>query len=445
MERSTPLTSKTISSCSIRSCVLLAVFFLLASTFVVRGQSLSPNIYYIGDGPYTMDAGWALNPQYGTGAADIYLYALNGSTNQQFNFVSAGSGQGTLQSVTNPSMCLGNTNGVLTLGAGCDTFTITANGGGFTIQDNSAGGSYVQDPGVASPPHRLSLSSKSTSWKFSPVSGSSQVTPPPPSGTVVSSTNPSVVFSTRSSSTPNWGVSGGSLYHSNLARTGGAFLGASVEISFSGTGITWVGQQGPNFGIAYVSVDGQAVQQIDNYNPQNVFPDNVYTVTNLTPGSHTLWVEVTPFKNSNSIDVYQDMVQFNVIGGSPITATAIVPSWNGSVTRNGNWSCGENNPTDLSGGHCWSFTNDDSMSWTFSGSMVQVFGRPDSENGPFSVSIDGKYVESVNGTFGTVDDDTLNGALMVVAAGLGGGQHTITLVNTGNGKAVQIDEFRSYR
>ncbi len=404
---------------------------------------MSPNIYYIGDGPYTMDVGWALNPQYGAGGADIYLYALNGSTNQQFNFVSAGSGQGTLQSVTNPSMCLGNTNGVLTLGAGCDTFTITANGGGFTIQDNSAGGSYVQDPGLASPPHRLSLSSKSTSWKFSPVPGTAQDAPPPPGGTVVSTTNPSVVFSTRSSSTPNWGVSGGSVYESNLARTGGAFLGASVEISFSGTGITWVGQQGPKFGIAYVSVDGQAVQQIDNYNPQHLTSDNVYSVANLTPGPHTLWVEVTPFKNSNSVDVYQDVLQFNVIG-SPITATAIVPSWNGNVTRNGNWSCGQNNPTDLSGGHCWSFSNGASMSWTFSGSMVQVFGRPDSENGPFSVYIDGKYVESVNATFGTVDDDTLNGALMVVVAGLGNGQHTINLVNTANGKALQVDEFRSY-
>ena len=42
------------------------------------------------------------------------------------------------------------------------------------------------------------------------------------------------------------------------------------------------------------------------------------------------------------------------------------------------------------------------------------------------------------------DDDALNGALLVVVAGLGGGQHTITLVNTGNYKAVQIDEFRSY-
>jgi hypothetical protein len=115
------------------------------------------------------------------------------------------------------------------------------------------------------------------------------------------------------------------------------------------------------------------------------------------------------------------------------------------VSRNGNWSCGENNSTDLSNGHCWSFSSGASMSWTFSGSMVQVFGRPDSENGPFSVYIDGKYVESVNGTFGTVDDDTLNGALIAVVAGLGSGQHTITLVNTANGKALQIDEFRSYR
>ena len=426
--------------------MLLAVFFLLASTLVVRGQSLAPGIYHIGDGRYTMDAGWALNPSYGSGTRDIYLYSLNGGTNQQFRFVSAGSGKGTLQSVTNPSMCFHNNNGVLALGTGCDTFTITANGDGFTIQDNSTGGSYIQDSGVASPPYRpLPLSAKSTSWAFSQVSGTSQRTTPPSAGTVVSSTSPSVIFSTLSNSTyiPNWGAYG-HLYYSNLARTGGAFLGASVEISFSGTGITWVGQQGPNFGIAYVSVDGQAVRQIDNYNPKNVFPDNVYTVTNLTPGSHTLWVEVTPFKSSSSTEVYQDVEQFNVIGGGPITAAAIAPTWNGSVTRTGNWSCGENNPTDLSGGHCWSFTNGDSMSWTFSGSMVQVFGRPDEENGPCAVYIDRKYLETINGRFGTVDDDTLNGALMVVVAGLGGGQHTITLVNTGNGEAVQMDEFRSY-
>jgi hypothetical protein len=318
--------------------VLLAVFSLLASTLVVRGQSLSPNIYYIGDGPYTMGAGWALNPQYGSGTPDIFLYSLNRGTNQQFDFVSAGSGKGILQSVANRSMCLRSNNGVLAPGTGCDTFTITANGGRFTIQDNSAGGAYVQDPGVAAPPHSLSLSSKSTTWMFSQVSGTSQPAPPPsptpppsppsppPGGTVVSSTNPTVIFSTSSSSTgvSNWGHNG-SLCYSNLARTGGAFLGASVEISFSGTGITWVGQQGPNFGIAYVAVDGHAAQQVDTYNPQHLTSDDVYTVSDLTPGSHTLWVEVTPFKSSNSIDVYQDVVQFNVAGGGPITASAIAP------------------------------------------------------------------------------------------------------------------------
>ena len=286
-----------------------------------------------------MDAGWALNPQYGSDTPDIYLYSLNGGPNQQFNFVSAGSGKGTLQSVTDPNMCLYNKNGFLALGTGCDTFTITSKGSGFTIQDNSAGGSYVQDPGAVSPPSALPLSSASTSWTFAPVSGPQP--PPSPSGSVVSSNSPSVVFSTLSNSTwvPNWAVYHGNQHYSNLARTEGAFLGASVEISFSGTGITWVGQQGPNHGIAYVAVDGQAPQQVDTYNPENINA-SVYTVTKLTPGSHTLWVEVTPFKNPKSYDVYQVVTQFNVIGGGPITANVIAPSWNGSVQLTGNWTCG---------------------------------------------------------------------------------------------------------
>jgi hypothetical protein len=59
--------------------------------------------------------------------------------------------------------------------------------------------------------------------------------------------------------------------------------------------------------------------------------------------------------------------------------------------------------------------------------------------------MDGKYLETINEKFGTVDDDALNGALIAVVAGLGGGEHTITLVNTENDKALQVDEFRSYR
>jgi hypothetical protein len=34
---------------------------------------------------------------------------------------------------------------------------------------------------------------------------------------------------------------------------------------------------------------------------------------------------------------------------------------------------------------------------------------------------------------------------MVVVAGLSNGQHTINLVNTANGKALQVDEFRAYK
>jgi archaellum component FlaG (FlaF/FlaG flagellin family) len=81
---------------------------------------------------------------------------------------------------------------------------------------------------------------------------------------------------------------------------------------------------------------------------------------------------------------------------------------------------------------------------------VQIFGRPDLENGSFTVSIDGNYITTVDMQFGNVDDDELNSALLF-AGQVSSGQHTIELVATGthDGNAsnsfVQIDEFRSYQ
>jgi hypothetical protein len=103
--------------------------------------------------------------------------------------------------------------------------------------------------------------------------------------TVIPTTSAAVVFSTESNVThdPNWSDSN-NFRHSNLARTGGNLLGASVAVSFAGTGITWVGQKGPNFGIAYVSVDGGPVQHVDNFSSTNIYPDNVYTANGLRSG-----------------------------------------------------------------------------------------------------------------------------------------------------------------
>jgi hypothetical protein len=44
--------------------------------------------------------------------------------------------------------------------------------------------------------------------------------------------------------------------------------------------------------------------------------------------------------------------------------------------------------SDLSGGHYWSNETNASVSWTFVGSLIEVFGRPDYEDGYMDVYMD---------------------------------------------------------
>ena len=114
----------------------------------------------------TMDAGWALHPQWGDGNY-IYLYKYNNGSSQQFTFTSAGK----LQSVANTADYLYDNGGFLALGSSGDTFSITSSGNGYTIKDTSAGGLYVNTAGSISPPNKLTLSSTPTIWMFPVVSG----------------------------------------------------------------------------------------------------------------------------------------------------------------------------------------------------------------------------------------------------------------------------------
>jgi FG-GAP-like repeat len=163
------------------------------------GKSLPTGSYSFEDGHgYTMDAGWALNPQWGYGD-DIFLYSHNNGTNQQFTFTSSGQ----LQSVPNSSQYLVDQAGALALGTRGDTFTITQSGSGYVIQDTSASGLYVNSPGAIGPPNQLTLSSTPTVWSL--VGNSA---PPPQPGKLLPGT-----YSILDTVTPTpWAIDGGFYY-----------------------------------------------------------------------------------------------------------------------------------------------------------------------------------------------------------------------------------------
>jgi hypothetical protein len=230
--------------------------------------------------------------------------------------------------------------------------------------------------------------------------------------------------------------------------------GSSFAVTFNGTTFQWIGKKGPNFGIANVYLDGTKVASVDNYS-QNIMTQQVlYSVSGLASVPHTFKAAIGPYpnppKNPSSTNTYQVMDAFSTSGKSMVLQK--VPSWWPNVIRSGGWGCG-NYPTNLSGGHCWSNdrTTPGSMSLTFIGTGIEVYGRPDGENGITDLYIDGGFVQSFD-EFGLPYDsacfDCVNGQLMAVVRNLASGTHTIKLVVNKNKNMAasdyytQIDEFQ---
>ena len=218
--------------------------------------------------------------------------------------------------------------------------------------------------------------------------------------------------------------------------------GADAVVNFTGTGITWIGKIGPNFGIAAYSVDGGTQVAFDAYNDRLVAQNHNVVVSGLANESHSLKIEVTHFNNPASSDYYQVIDAFTIIGTPlPLYQAAVAGYDSPELSFTGPWTCGaEPDGSDYSGGHCYSNAKNASISWTFTGSLIEVFGRPDLENGIFNVLIDGTQVGQVDGHYGAVNDDALNGYGLFQAK-VASGTHTIQLVNTGTLDSAATDTF----
>jgi len=93
---------------------------------------------------------------------------------------------------------------------------------------------------------------------------------------------------------------------------------------------------------------------------------------------------------------------------------------------------GSNTNLNSTGQHVWSGAANNTMTWTFTGSLIEIFTRPDTGGGFFNVTIDGTPVATnILDYYNTVDNDAMTG-YMSYAAKLGsGGSHTIVLTTTG--------------
>ena len=89
-------------------------------------------------------------------------------------------------------------------------------------------------------------------------------------------------------------------------------VGATVEASFEGTGVRWLGFKYDDAGRAEVRIDGEVVAIVDQYGPGRDLPFD-WRKTGLAPGNHTIKITLLPEKTAESKDHYLNVAGLEVL------------------------------------------------------------------------------------------------------------------------------------
>jgi hypothetical protein len=88
--------------------------------------------------------------------------------------------------------------------------------------------------------------------------------------------------------------------------------GETATLTFSGTGVKFIGFRGPWAGIAEVFLDGTLRATVDTYGPVEQAQVVMYTVSGLPAGNHTIQIRVTGTWSSSSVSAWVVVDAFDV-------------------------------------------------------------------------------------------------------------------------------------
>jgi hypothetical protein len=98
-----------------------------------------------------------------------------------------------------------------------------------------------------------------------------------------------------------WQQENGSDYSANSV-TQSDVANSIVSLGFVGTGVSWIGTEGNDQGIAKVFIDGSYVTDVDQFGDTSRSIVTSFSVADLDYGWHTIAIEVTGTKNPASTD-----------------------------------------------------------------------------------------------------------------------------------------------
>ena len=99
----------------------------------------------------------------------------------------------------------------------------------------------------------------------------------------------------------NWGTHYATAYYGSSMRYSNT-VNNYVEKQFVGDNIHWISLKNNDLGIAEVFIDGVSRGNVDLYSPYSIAQADVFSVSNLSQGTHTIKVVVTGKKNIASLN-----------------------------------------------------------------------------------------------------------------------------------------------
>jgi hypothetical protein len=270
---------------------------------------------------------------------------------------------------------------------------------------------------------------------------------PPPAGTHFEESDAAVSFSAGwTQSDPNFGWSGGAARQS-------AVVGAQAVFTFTGTSVRWIGNRNVRGGIALVNVDAAPAIEVDLFARSEEVHTPVITLNGLSPGRHTLTIEVTGRKNpdpeavSSVVVVDAFDVQVQPVSHLQETDPDVAFSAGDWLQADSNfaWSGGGvyTAPDPPVGGARVTETPGAKATLTFRGTAISWSGARSPNGGIASVSVDGAVASEVD----TYSRTNKIQDIVFTATGLADATHTLTIEATGRknaastGAEIVVDAF----
>jgi hypothetical protein len=243
--------------------------------------------------------------------------------------------------------------------------------------------------------------------------------------------------------------------HSGGSAVLGAEAGSRTTLTFTGTGVRWIGYRDEWSGIASVYVDGVFSHTVDAYASPAQYQAVLAAIEGLAFGAHTLAIEVLGRQSEVSAGPWIWVDAFDVIGSGPAPSptappTTTPPPTTGRLEENdaavsyagGNWY--QNGLALHSGGRAvLSMDAGARVSLSFSGSGARFIGYRDEWSGIARVYVDGVLASVVD----TYASPAQPQAVVFSIAGLANGPHTLTVEVTNTRSAasggtwVWVDAF----